>query len=58
MLKSKQKMIITVTADIHIDGDVYIKNKKGVMIRVGCLGESDFKAVPDKYFLMVEKITK
>lgn len=49
---------ITVTAEIHADGDVYIKNKKGKMVYVGKLGESTFGIVPDPFYLKIKKMLK
>lgn len=50
--------IITVTADIHVDGDIYIEDKKGTMVRVGKLGESTFGNVPDEFYLKAKEIIK
>ena len=57
-IKGKEYKIITVKADIHIDGDVYIEDKDSNMIRVGCLGESTFGQAPDPFYLKVLDICK
>lgn len=49
---------ITVTADIHADGDVYILGKDEMMHRIGCLGESTFSNVPDEYYEKIKKLIK
>jgi hypothetical protein len=54
----KLETTIRVTVDIHIDGDVYVKTKKGDFKYIGCIGESDFKRVPDKYYLKIKKLVK
>lgn len=46
--------IMRVVADIHPDGDVYIKVGKGFE-RIGKLGESDFGHVPDPYYSKIRK---
>lgn len=48
---------IQVTADIHADGDVYIKVGKRFRY-IGKLGESTFGVVPDPYYLKIKKWIK
>jgi hypothetical protein len=47
---------LTVTADIHADGDVYVKGKDKKFHYIGCLGESSFGEVPDEYYLKIKKL--
>jgi hypothetical protein len=49
--------LITVTADIHCDGDIYIKIGK-TFKRIGKIGESDFGRIPDPYYLKIKKWLK
>lgn len=50
--------IVTVKADIHCDGDVYIENRRGTMIYVGKLGESTFAVVPCPFYEKIKKFAK
>jgi len=56
--KEHDYSVITVTADIHADGDVYILDKKGTMRYIGKLGESTFGVVPDPFYTRIKKIAK
>ncbi len=55
-MKKGSLKIITVTADIHPDGDVYVKGKDGKFHRIAKLGESDFGTVLDPYYLKAKKL--
>ena len=51
--------IITIKADIHPDGDIYVLCKDGKTYqRIGCIGESTFSNVPDRYYEKIKKIAK
>jgi len=58
MPKKIDYSIITVTADIHADGDIYVLDKKGSMRYIGKLGESTFGVVPDPYYKKIKEIAK
>jgi hypothetical protein len=47
---------IRVIADIHCDGDIYIKGKDKSFHRIGLLGESSFCSVPNKFYLKAKKL--
>ena len=47
---------IIVTAEIHPDGDVYVKDNEGTFHYVGCLGESTFSRVPDEKYKLIKKL--
>jgi len=49
--------VITITADIHPDGDVYVKIGKQFKY-LGRIGESDCGSVPDKYYLQIKEWLK
>jgi len=49
--------VITITADIHPDGDVYVKIGKQFKY-LGRIGESDCGRVPDKYYLQIKEWLK
>ena len=57
MSKDKLK-IITVTADIHPDGDIYIKGKDKKFHYIGQIGESDFGVIPDPFYKKIKKLTQ
>ena len=48
---------IIVTAEIHPDGAVYVKDNEGTFHYVGCIGESTFSRVPDEKYEEVKNIT-
>lgn len=58
MPKKPDYSTITVTADIHADGDVYVLDKKGSMRYIGKLGESTFGVVPDPFYSKIKRIAK
>ena len=49
---------VRVIADIHADGDIYIKLPDKSFKRIGKIGESDFGVVPDPYYKKVKKLLK
>lgn len=48
---------IRIVADIHADGDIYVKIGKNFK-RIGKIGESDFGCVPDPYYSKIKKWLK
>jgi hypothetical protein len=56
-MNKKDLEIITVKADIHPDGDIYVKGKDGKFHYIGQIGESSFSEVPSNFYKKIKKLT-